>query len=65
MSEQRLMKYGPGDEIEVLLQIQHAPMYLKGATALFLPEGKDRGGMLMRGEPSPSADGSKPIDGAA
>lgn len=56
MSEPRLEKYKPGDVINVVLHIQHAPIYLKGATALFLPEGRDRGGMLMRGEPSRSAD---------
>jgi hypothetical protein len=56
VSERRLEKYWPGDVINVVLHIQHSPMKLKGATALFLPEGRDRGGMLMRGEPSPSAD---------
>lgn len=55
MSELRLEKYKPGDVVNVVLYIQHAPVYLKGATALFLPEGRDRGGMLMRGEPRPSA----------
>ena len=56
MGEPRLEKYKPGDVINVVLHIQHAPMKLKRATALFLPEGRDRGGMFMSGEPSPSAD---------
>jgi hypothetical protein len=36
------MKYGPGDEIEVLLQIQHAPMNLSEVSARFFPEEHDR-----------------------
>jgi hypothetical protein len=56
LSEPRLDEYKPGDVINVVLRIQHADMYLKGVTALFLPEGRDTGGMFMRGVPSPSAD---------
>ena len=57
MTEQHLEKYWPGDVIELMLQIQHAPMHLREVTALFFPEGpRESQGMYMRGTPSPSED---------
>jgi hypothetical protein len=47
VSEQRLMKYGPGDEIEVLLRIQHAPMHLGEVSARFFPESQEGQGRVI------------------
>lgn len=41
MSERRPRQYAPGDEIEVLLRIRHAPMRLREATLRFFPEGEE------------------------
>ena len=40
MSEQGFRKYGPGDEIVVLVKIQHVPQYLTEVSARFVPEGQ-------------------------
>ena len=59
MSEQRLQKYRPGDEIEMGLHIQHAPMHLREVTARFFSEGQE-GGIIshidLGGTPSISED---------
>ena len=58
MSEQRLTKYAPGDEIEVLLRIRHAPMRLREATVRFFPEGEGLTTefVYMSGKPRASED---------
>ena len=59
MSEQRLPKYRPGDEIEMVLHIQHAPMHLREVTARFFSKGQE-GGIIshidLSGTPSISED---------
>ena len=59
MSEQRLRKYRPGDEIDVVLHIQHAPMHLREVTARFFSKGQEGGIMSqmgLSGTPSISED---------
>ena len=59
MSEQRLRKYRPGDEIDVVLRIQHAPMHLREVTARFFSKGQEGGIMShmdLSGTPSISED---------
>jgi len=60
VSEQRLQKYRPGDEIDVVLHIQHAPMHLREVTARFFSKGQEGGIMShmmdLRGTPSISED---------
>jgi hypothetical protein len=59
VSEQRLPKYRPGDEIEMVAHIQHAPMHLREVTARFFSKGQE-GGILshidLSGTPSISED---------
>ena len=59
MSEQRLQKYRPGDEIEMVLHIQHAPMHLREVTARLFSEGQE-GGIIshidLSGTPGISED---------
>ena len=59
MSEQRLRKYRPGDEIDMVLHIQHAPMHLREVTARFFSKGQE-GGIIshidLSGTPSISED---------
>jgi hypothetical protein len=55
VSEQRLPKYRPGDEIEMVLHIQHAPMHLREGTARFFSKGEEGGiisHMDLSGTPS-------------
>jgi hypothetical protein len=59
VSEQRLRKYRPGDEIDVVLHIQHAPMHLREVTARFFSKGQEGGIMShmgLSGTPSISED---------
>jgi hypothetical protein len=59
VSEQRLPKYRPGDEIDVVLHIQHAPMHLREVTARFFSKGQEGGiisHMDLSGTPSISED---------
>ncbi len=59
MSEQRLPKYRPGDEIEMVVHIQHAPMHLREGTARFFSLGEEGGiisHMDLSGTPSISED---------
>jgi hypothetical protein len=59
VSEQLLPKYRPGDEIDVVLHIQHAPMHLREVTARFFSKGQE-GGIIshidLSGTPSISED---------
>ena len=59
MSEQRLPKSRPGDEIEMVAHIQHAPMHLREVTARFFSKGQE-GGIIshidLSGTPSISED---------
>ena len=58
MSEQRLPKYRPGDEIDMVLHIEHAPMHLREGTARFSKgqEGGVMSHMGLSGTPSISED---------
>ena len=59
MSEQRLPKYRPGDEVEMVVHIQHAPMHLREVTARFFSKGQEGGiisHMDLSGTPSISED---------
>ncbi|HLM77024.1 MAG TPA: hypothetical protein VK361_01330 [Rubrobacteraceae bacterium] len=59
MSEQRLPKYRPGDEVDVVVHIEHAPMHLREVTARLFSKGQD-GGIIshidLSGTPSISED---------
>ena len=59
MSEQLLPKYRPGDEIDVVVHIQHAPMHPREVTARFFSKGQE-GGIIshidLSGTPSISED---------
>jgi hypothetical protein len=57
VSEQRfLRKYRPGDEIDMVVRIQHAPMHLREVTARFFSKGQEEGGIIshmdLSGTPS-------------
>jgi hypothetical protein len=59
VSEQRLRKYRPGDEIEMMVHIQHAPMHMREVTARFFSKGQEGGiisHMDLSGTPSISED---------
>jgi hypothetical protein len=59
VNEQRLPKYRPGDEVDMMVHIQHAPMHLKEVTARFFSMGQE-GGIIshidLSGTPSISED---------
>ena len=61
MSEQRLLqKYRPGDEIDMVVHIEHAPMRLREVSARFFSQGQDEGGFIshmdLSGTPSINED---------
>ena len=61
MSEQRLLqKYRPGDEIDMVVHIEHAPMRLREVSARFFSQGQDEGGIIshmdLSGTPSKNED---------
>jgi hypothetical protein len=60
VSEQLLPKYRPGDEIDVVLHIQHAPMHLREVTARLFSQGQEEGEIIshmdLSGTPSISED---------
>jgi hypothetical protein len=61
VSEQRLPKYRPGDEIEMVLHLQHAPMHLREVTSRFFSKGQEGGIMShmdLSGMPSMSEEQS-------
>jgi hypothetical protein len=57
--EQRLQKYRPGDEIDMVVHIEHAPMRLREVSARFFSQGPE-GGIIshidLSGTPSVSED---------
>ncbi len=59
MSEQRLRTYKPGDEVDMVVHIQHAPMQLREVSARFFSKGQE-GGIIshvdLSGTPSISED---------
>jgi hypothetical protein len=59
VNEQRLPKYRPGDEVDMVVHIQHAPMHLKEVTARYFSKGQE-GGIIshidLSGTPSISED---------
>ena len=59
MTEQRLPKYRPGDEVDMVVHIQHAPMHLREVSARFFSQGQ-QGGIIshmdLSGTPSTSED---------
>jgi hypothetical protein len=59
VSEQRLPKYRPGDEIDMVVHIQHAPMHLREVSARLFSKGQEGGiisHMDLSGTPSISED---------
>jgi hypothetical protein len=59
VSEPLLPKYRPGDEIDTVVYIQHAPMHLREVTARFFSKGQEGGiisHMDLSGTPSISED---------
>jgi hypothetical protein len=61
VSEQRLLqKYRPGDEIDMVVHIEHAPMRLREVSARFFSQGQDEGGIIshmdLSGTPSINED---------
>jgi hypothetical protein len=67
MSEQRLQKYRPGDEIDMVVHIQHAPMHLREVSARFFSKGQ-QGGIIshmdLSATPSISEDQPSHLQGA-
>jgi hypothetical protein len=60
VSEQLLPKYRPGDEIDMVVHIEHAPMRLREVSARFFSKGQEEGGIIshmdLSGTPSISED---------
>jgi len=60
VSEQLLPKYRPGDQIDMVVHIQHAPMHLREVTARFFSKGQEKSGIIshmdLSGTPSISED---------
>ena len=69
MSEQRLLqKYRPGDEIDMVVHIEHAPMHLREVSARFFSQGEEGGiisHMDLSGTPSTSEDHPSQLQAAA
>jgi len=67
VSEQPLQKYRAGDEIDVVVHIQHAPMHLREVSARFFSQGQ-QGGIIshmdLSGTPSTSEDHPSQLQGA-
>jgi hypothetical protein len=63
VSEQRLQKYRPGDEIDMVVYIEHAPMRLREVSARFFSQGPE-GGIIshidLSGTPSINEDQPSP-----
>jgi hypothetical protein len=59
VSEQRLPKYRPGDETDMVVHIQHAPMHLREVSTRFFSK-EQEGGIIshmdLSGTPSISED---------
>jgi hypothetical protein len=61
VNEQRLLqKYRPGDEIDMVVHIEHAPLRLREVSARFFSQGQDEGGIIshmdLSGTPSINED---------
>jgi hypothetical protein len=59
VSEQRLRQYRPGDEIDMVVHIEHAPMRLREVSARFFSQGQEGGiisHMDLSGTPRISED---------
>jgi hypothetical protein len=60
VSEQRLRQYRPGDEIDMVVHMEHAPMRLREVSARFFSQGQEEGGLIshmdLSGMPSISED---------
>jgi hypothetical protein len=59
VSEQRLQKYRPGDQIDMVVHIEHAPMHLREVSARFFSQGPEGGiisHMDLSGTPSTNED---------
>jgi hypothetical protein len=56
VSEGRLQKYRAGDEIDMVVRIEHAPMHLREVSARFFSQGQEEGGIFshmdLSGTPS-------------
>jgi hypothetical protein len=63
VSEQRLQKYRPGDEIDMVVHIEHAPMHLREVSARFFSQGEE-GAIIshidLSGTPSINEDQPSP-----
>ena len=68
MSEQRLQKYRPGDQIDMVVYIEHAPMHLREVSARFFSQGQEEGGIIshmdLSGTPSISENQPSQLQGA-
>jgi hypothetical protein len=60
VSEQRLPKYSAGDEIDMVVHIEYAPMHLREVSARFFSQGQEEGGIIshmdLSGTPSPRSE---------
>ena len=60
VSEQLLQKHRPGDEIDMVVHIQHAPMRLREVSARFFSHGQEDSGIIshmdLNGTPSTGED---------
>jgi hypothetical protein len=68
VSEQRLRQFRPGDEIDMIVHIQHAPMHLREVSARFFSKGQEGGiisHMDLSGTPSIGEDQPSQLQAAA
>jgi len=68
VSEQRLRQFRPGDEIDMVVHIQHAPMHLREVSARFFSKGQEGGiisHMDLSGTPSIGEDQPSQLQAAA
>jgi hypothetical protein len=60
VSEKLLQKYRQGDEIDMMVHIEHAPMHLREVSARSFSQGQEQGGIIshmdLSGTPSISED---------
>jgi hypothetical protein len=60
VSEGRLQKYRAGDEIDMVVHIEHAPMHLREVSARFFSKGQEEGAIIshmdLSGTPSPRSE---------
>jgi len=68
VGEQRLRQFRPGDEIDMVVHIQHAPMHLREVSARFFSKGQEGGiisHMDLSGTPSIGEDQPSQLQAAA